>query len=576
MRDESHPPPINALTDPSMQTISNRLRTIALGLAVLLLIGADRADPPPLFEAARTRAGVDSLRVLLEQGADVNATYQDGATALHWISHWDDLEGADLLIRAGANVSMANDLGATPLWSAAVNGSAAMTRKLLQAGADPNARLLLGETILMQASRTGNPEVVALLIDAGADVNARAPIHDNVGPCPLPDVFEFQTFIPNTRHGLLPEELERISTMQCGLQAGHQTALMWAAAHGQAEVIEVLLSNGADIDARSDVWAHLQAVPPHPLFEYQRSFLFGGMTPLLHAARAGDLASVKVLAAAGADLNDADARGLTAISVAGFAKAGDVVQFLVEKGADPNPSTGEFSPLHTALMYHDESTVAVLLAHGADPNAPLRGWTPRTRSGRQNMGRYSYFHPSAVGASPLWLAARFGTPDIMRLLLDHGADPQFVQHHKYFSGGSGIDALAAEEHTTVLMAAVGMGGEGSEWIRPAVVTGAGRGSGEPRSEAEVLGSVKVAVEAGIDVNAVNESSRTCAVPWADSYRPGDRRQCDGSIETDFAPRTAVQAAMEDEFDSVVDFLVENGAPRPPIPNDDPNGGRRRR
>ena len=106
---------------------------------------------------------------------DVNAVAADGTTALHWASYRDDLESADLLIRAGAKVNAANDLGATPLWTASMNGSAAMVRRLLQAGADPNIALLLGETPLMAASRSGTPDVVTQLIDKGANVERARP-----------------------------------------------------------------------------------------------------------------------------------------------------------------------------------------------------------------------------------------------------------------------------------------------------------------------------------------------------------------------------------------------------------------
>src|ERR1039458_906691 len=87
-----------------------------------------------------------TLRALLQKKVNVNATEADGSTALHWASYRDDLESADLLIRAGAKVSAANDLGVTPLWPASENGSSAMVRRLLEAGANPNAALLSGET----------------------------------------------------------------------------------------------------------------------------------------------------------------------------------------------------------------------------------------------------------------------------------------------------------------------------------------------------------------------------------------------------------------------------------------------
>ena len=79
---------------------------------------------PPLVDAAKNATGDACAR--WRQRADVNAAEGDGTTALHWASYRDDLESADLLIRAGANVNAANDLGATPLWIASLNGSAAM------------------------------------------------------------------------------------------------------------------------------------------------------------------------------------------------------------------------------------------------------------------------------------------------------------------------------------------------------------------------------------------------------------------------------------------------------------------
>src|SRR5262245_40119186 len=74
------------------------------------------ADRLPIVEAARN-ADANALRAQLKQGADVNAASADGTTALHWASYRDNVEIADLLLRAGAKVDAANDLGATPLWT---------------------------------------------------------------------------------------------------------------------------------------------------------------------------------------------------------------------------------------------------------------------------------------------------------------------------------------------------------------------------------------------------------------------------------------------------------------------------
>src|SRR5438093_6224471 len=246
---------------------------------------------PPLLDAAKS-GDKQTMQSLLQKGANVNATEGDGTTALHWASYRDDLETADLLIRAGAKINAANDLGATPLWTACQNGSEGMVRRLLGAGANPNAKLLLGETLLMIASREGYPAIVEQLLAKGADPNARA--------------------------------------------ARGQTALMWAVAQKHPEVVKVLLVHGADVHARSNSWSDVMAVPPHGYLEYNRAIPHGNDTPLLFAARAGDLDSAKLLVAAGAKVNDTDAWGISATALAAHSGFTDLVEFLLENGADPN------------------------------------------------------------------------------------------------------------------------------------------------------------------------------------------------------------------------------------------------
>src|SRR6266481_3866317 len=103
----------------------------------------------------------------------LQAVQPDGASALHWAAHRDDLEAAERLIRAGANTNAANEYGITPLSLACTNGSALMVEKLLTAGANPNATLPTGETALMTCSWTGNAEAVKLLLARGGDPNAK-------------------------------------------------------------------------------------------------------------------------------------------------------------------------------------------------------------------------------------------------------------------------------------------------------------------------------------------------------------------------------------------------------------------
>jgi uncharacterized protein len=424
------------------------------------------ADGIPLIDAARN-ADITALRSLLKQRIDVNAATPDGTTALHWASYRDDLEGADLLIRAGAKVNAANDLGATPLWTASMNGSAAMVRTLLQAGADPSLALLLGETPLMAAARSGNPDVIAQLIGKGANVNVRGP--------------------------------------------RGQTALMWAVAEQHPEVVKVLLARGADLRAKSDVWSDMMAVPPHGKPEYNRLIPHGGETALMFAARVGDRASAKLLLAAGANVNDADAWGVSAMVLAAHSGFTELVEFLLDSGADANAVGPGFTALHEAVMRRDERMVDALLAHGANPNTPLQTWTPERRSSADFN-----FAPSLIGATPFWLAAHFREPAIMRLLVKQGADPLFVLRNEYYVNDLNDRRTQA---STALLAALGIGG-GRAWVLPE----------RAQLEALVLESVKLAIDLGVDVNAVNTDGRT-----------------------------ALDVARASKIESVVNVLVAHGA-----------------
>ena len=480
---------------------------VVLGLS-LSLIGANGATVDlDIVEAARA-AQWETVRVLVEQGADVNQA-AGGMTPLHWASYWGNLETVDLLLGAGADAAVADDLGVTPLWTTAERGDAATAEKLLDAGADPDAALLSGETSVMTAARAGKTELVTLLLARGANPNARA-----------------------TRG---------------------QTALMWAAAQHHLQVVDVLLAHGADVHARSDTWSQRfqggSGSDQHPdLLVWIEQ---GGFTPLLFAARAGDLAVAERLVAGGADVDDQTAWGISAMIMAIHSvlerdwyfpqqsrvgnraaiggllashharppnEAEELVEFLLEQGADPNADEGGYTALHAAILRRTERSVRALLAHGADPNAVLRVSTPTRRDAFD-----FYFDQPFVGATPFWLAARFNQHNVMRLLADHGADPHFSLHVEYWGGGNrelGWPRVV-EGPSTAIMAAVGMpGGRGYPFQQP---------RNREQMENEIFESVRVALEFGVDLNVVNAEGRT-----------------------------ALDAARDGAFDRVVALLIESG------------------
>lgn len=422
----------------SMQRARRGLETLPAAFGLLAYAAAAFGQPgtlPSRLADAVERQDTAAVRALLQAGADVNRPQGDGATALHWAVYRDDPETTRLLLSAGASVDAANDLGVTPLWLACNNGSAALVETLLDAEADPNAALPSGETPLMTAARTGNADAVRLLLEHGADVDAKEGAHG-------------------------------------------QTALMWAAAQRHPTVVRVLLEHQAGVHERSNSYPQVVSsagnADPRGVFEVMQ----GGYTPLLFAAREGDLQSVRLLLAAGADVNDAAASGTSALVVAAHSGHGALAAFLIEAGADPGAADAGYGALHAAVLRGDAGLVRALLAHGADPDAVLERGTPARRVSADWTLRHDM-----IGATPFWLAARFREPEIMRVLTEHGADP-----------------LVAKNGETAVMAAI-QGGttRGRFGIQPP----------DPNEEGHrTLDAVALALDAGADANAQTGSGDT--------------------------------------------------------------------
>jgi ankyrin repeat protein len=413
--------------------------TLLLGLT--LLVTAYAAVKSDVADAAQ-RGDKGAVRALIQQKADINAPQADGTMALHWAARSNDLEMADILLRAGAKVSATNAAGSTPLQLAAINGSATLLERLIAAGADPNAPLTRsGDTALMMASRTGKLDAVRLLLDRGAKVNAQ------------------ETW-------------------------GGTTALMWAVSEKHAEVVKLLIERSADVNVRSYYvpsasgrgFEGATPVAQKPDGEFQE-FASGWLTPLMFAARENDVASARLLVQAGADVNAQSGDGKDALSLALFDGSYDTAEFLIDSRANVNQADAQrFTPLFWAVDRRNMETapnfpwivtadpmplIRQMLDAGANPNAVINN-TPRARM-REGS-------PRIVFATALMRAAFAGDLELVQLLLAHGADP----------------VIASRDSETMLLAASGL----------AFVHGYHRG----KAPAERLQVVKRFVELGNDVN----------------------------------------------------------------------------
>jgi len=400
------------------------------------------------------RAAVQSL---LNGRAKQDVAGAEGTAALVWAATRNDLAIADLLLRAGADVKAANEFGATALYAAAAHSDPAMTAKLLAAGADANTPLTSGETPLMEAAGRGNLATVRALLSNKANPNAR--------------------------------ELN-----------GGQNALMWALSQRQSAVVEELVKGGADVHAGSKT----------------------GFTPLMFAAQQGDVDSARILLRAGAKPNDAQPKtALTPLMIASAMGHTEAIDLLLDNGANPNlVDANGYTSLHRVVRDSDYginlgskgeilTIVNSLLKHGANPNARLNQDKEKAAEEIRNGNVATYEKRTAVtvteiilqGATPLFLAAEVNNLDVIKLLVEAGADP----------------LIATERGTTPLMMAAGAGTDVQR-------------ERAPEERAVAVETAKFLVERGADVNAAGQYG------W-----------------------TALHAATYQGMNDLIEYLVSKGA-----------------
>lgn len=477
---------------------------VAIMVVSLAVISIATAATTTLLDAAESGDRAAALRLLAEKGANPNALGPDGTTAIMWAAHHDQLDLVQALIKAGANVKLKNQFGASALTEAAIIGSAPIIDALLKAGADPNTKNPEGETPLMAVARSGKVEAARRLLDAGADINAKE-------------------------------------------NWGGQSALMWATAQSQADMVKLLASRGADVNARGVIrqWERKVIAEPRP-----KDLNKGGFTPLLYAAREGCVECARHLIAAKADPDLADPDGVTPLNMALLNLHFNFAAAMIKAGADVDKwDLFGRSPVYMAA---DVSTLPVqgngamivipsedslsaldagrlLLEAGANPNIQLKR-RPPYRNVPQDRGGDAIL---AQGATALLRAARAGDAPFVELLLKHKA----------------LVDLPSKEGVTPLMAAAG------------VEFGQRVTRGRNRTGEGVLATMKLLIDAGANVNArsVTEPRAAAGAQGPAGGRGGVRRGSQAPSPFAVPHQTALHGAAERGFNAFVEFLVANGA-----------------
>ncbi|XP_029981407.1 ankyrin repeat domain-containing protein 50 [Sphaeramia orbicularis] len=357
-----------------------------------------------------------SIKKLLDSGVPVNQVGPtDGRTLLANTAHEGSESLTELLLKHGCDPLISDHQGQTPLTLASRQGHVKVLSVLLNwaKNQEPETAMRMmehidneGWTALRSASWGGHSEAVRLLLDAGADVD--------------------------------------------GCDGEGRTALRAAAWGGHDEIVLTLLDYGAHVD-KADC---------------------KGRTPLIAAAYMGHHEAVEILLDHNAAVNLADGDGRTALSVsalcvptaAGVKGYGEVACLLLERGADPGHRDHDgMTPLLLAAYEGHDDIVELLLEAGADvdetagPNGNVSAAAAVTpllaaaAMGQIKTVSRLLFWGAAVdaidceGRTALCLAAARGSVEVVRALLDRGLD----ENHKDDLGWTPLHAAACEGHRVI-------------------------------------------------------------------------------------------------------------------------------
>jgi ankyrin repeat protein len=520
-------------------------------------VNAPQVDGATALHWAVYRQDNELADALIRAGANVKATNRTGMTPLAMAALYGNAALIDRLIKAGADAKQKGANGETMLMFAARNGNPQAVQVLLEAGIEVNAReTIRGTTALMWAIEQKHPEAVKVLLAGGADHSAKS------GGAGLPRNYMANRvnlraveLAQDRRRRAAAAGISYDEQLSVDQKTGREVG-------GQRGLGQALDANGNPIPAgrQGGAGAPAAATPPPtqtpppattppaapsptaepggrqpgppgrgragggagtPAAQARAGAAApaaqepddddnevviaglvgsggGGLTPLVFAAREGDVESAKLLIEAGAPINQVTEYGWTPLLTAVNNRNYLLAKYLLEKGADPNiANKGGWTPLYLATdnrnieggdypvpkgdMDHLE-IIKLMLEKGADPNKKVKDNT-LTRT----IFTMQWFFED--GATPFIRAAQSSDTALMKLLLQYKADPKAVTT-------LGDNALTVS------------GGIG--WVE---------GVTYERSHKENFEAMQLLLDLGLDPNHANNEGRTALMGAAMKGRP---------------------------------------------------------
>lgn len=405
----------------------------------------------------------ETVKMLLDKGADIEGRDGLGMTPLHWAASEGHVTTTRLLIQMGASIEARTNTGETPLYRATCKGHVGVMRSLLETGADVNVREhKFGQTAFSIASWEGSEAVIQLLLEYGAGPTLS---ETEYGMSPLSRAAEGGR--DHTIRLLLAiEGINPNSRDHNG-----RTALLHAARMGHETAVRLLLGRkDIDPDAADDLGMtpilHAGEKGHDGIFQMLETAISLAPAaekhpcPLFCAIESGDTGAVGDALGRGADINTMAKHGQTPLILAAKGGLDEIVQLLLSCEGIKLEAKCDFG--RTALSWAagngQVDAVEQLLAAGADVNT-------KSKHGRTPLSWATYRGRKAVvavlvqqadidpdysewqwGESPLLLASEQGHEEIVRLLLERGANP----HPRSFQGRTPLYCATYSGHDGIV------------------------------------------------------------------------------------------------------------------------------